>query len=166
MSLDLKTCDCGEPTDRFSGQCAMCETDEGLFEQPTHPEQTKQPVADERDSVESQILDRYSVHPTGRGFWPYCVRAGDGQRELYVGHKKKCNEVAAELRNACLDGAFMTRAALSPAEQPGRVVAWRITGAGGLTVTPEYPKWAESDERLKIEALVLASAQQQKGVES
>lgn len=56
--------------------------------------------------------------------------------------------------------------ALSPAEQPGRVVAWRITGAGGLTVTPEYPKWAESDELLKIEALVLASAQQQNGVES
>ena len=35
-------------------------------------------------------------------------------------------------------------------------VAWRVTGAGGLTVTPEYPKWAEDDSRLLIESLYTA----------
>ena len=43
------------------------------------------------------------------------------------------------------------------AEVKGReAVAWRVTGAGGLTVTPEYPKWAEDDSRLLIESLYTA----------
>ncbi|MGY2498626.1 hypothetical protein, partial [Klebsiella pneumoniae] len=66
--------------------------------------------AGEREAVEQQIVGRYTVHPTGRGFWPYCVRAGDGERELFVGHKRKCEEVAAALQVACLDGAFMQSA--------------------------------------------------------
>jgi hypothetical protein len=67
-------------------------------------------TSEERDSyelVESRIKVRYRVEPTGRGFWPYCVRAGDGTKELFVGHKRKCDEVAAALTAACLDGAFM-----------------------------------------------------------
>lgn len=32
-------------------------------------------------------------------------------------------------------------------------VAWRVTGAGGLTVTPQYPSWAEDDSRLLITPL-------------
>ena len=43
--------------------------------------------------------------------------------------------------------------ALKAQQEP---VAWRVTGAGGLTVTPEYPKWAEDDSRLLIESLYTA----------
>ena len=40
----------------------------------------------------------------------------------------------------------------------GEPVAWRVTGHGGLTVTPEYPRWAtgKGSEGLKVEALVVA----------
>lgn len=44
------------------------------------------------------MSERYRVEQTGKGFWPYCVRAGNGTRDLYVGHKKTCDRVAAELR--------------------------------------------------------------------
>jgi len=47
----------------------------------------------------------------------------------------------------------------APAAQPqGEPVAWRVTGHGGLTVTPEYPRWAtgKGSEGLKVEALVVA----------
>ncbi|HFE9043781.1 TPA: hypothetical protein ACGATJ_006561, partial [Pseudomonas aeruginosa] len=44
---------------------------------------------------------------TGKGFWPYCVRAGNGTRDLYVGHKKTCDRVAAELTTAFRDGEFV-----------------------------------------------------------
>lgn len=49
---------------------------------------------------------RYRVDPAGRGFWPFCVRAGDGTRELFVGHRKTCERVAAELAVAFEDGKF------------------------------------------------------------
>ena len=39
-------------------------------------------------------------------------------------------------------------------------VAWRVTGAGGLTVTPEQPRWAESDPRLCIEPLMTVAQHQ------
>ncbi|HBO0452649.1 TPA: hypothetical protein L4B12_004396, partial [Pseudomonas aeruginosa] len=39
--------------------------------------------------------------------WPYCVRAGNGTRDLYVGHKKTCDRVAAELTTAFRDGEFV-----------------------------------------------------------
>ena len=45
-------------------------------------------------------VPRYRVEKTGRGFWPYCVRAGDGTREVFVGHQKQCAVVAAELETA------------------------------------------------------------------
>lgn len=50
---------------------------------------------------------RYRVEPTGRGFWPFCVRAGDGERELFIGHRKACERVAAELATAFEDGKFV-----------------------------------------------------------
>ena len=48
------------------------------------------------------------------------------------------------------------RAELSALKAQQEPVAWRVTGAGGLTVTPEYPKWAEDDSRLLIESLYTA----------
>lgn len=89
----------------------------------------KSAPAGEREAVEQQIVGRYTVHPTGRGFWPYCVRAGDGERELFVGHKRKCEEVAAELQSACLDGAFMQS-------------VWRRTQAAAVPDIPQ--QWSKS----------------------
>lgn len=48
------------------------------------------------------------------------------------------------------------RAELSALKAQQEPVAWRVTGAGGLTVTPEYPKWADDDSRLLIESLYTA----------
>ena len=70
------------------------------------------PSASQVDAVELEIASGYVVEKrSGGGFWPYCVRAGDGARELFVGHKKACDNVRAALESACLDGAFMARSA-------------------------------------------------------
>lgn len=58
------------------------------------------------------------------------------------------------------------RAELSALKAQQEPVAWRVTGAGGLTVTPEYPKWAEDDSRLLIESLYAAHDKQSGEVKS
>ena len=58
---------------------------------------------------------------------------------------------------AQLNGKLRAELSALKAQQVGQEpVAWRVTGAGGLTVTPEYPKWAEDDSRLLIESLYTA----------
>lgn len=64
---------------------------------------------------------RYRVEKTGYGFWPFCVRAGDGTRELFKGHQKQCMVVAAELETAFEDGKFVADRA--QASQGGEAVA-------------------------------------------
>lgn len=64
-------------------------------------------------------VPRYRVEKTGRGFWPYCVRAGDGTREVFVGHQKQCAVVAAELETAFEDGKFVSYIAPAPAGVDG-----------------------------------------------
>lgn len=71
------------------------------------PAQVKQAEA-ERPEVFG--LERYRVEKTGQGFWPYCVRAGDGTRELFAGHLKQCKRVAAQLATAFEDGKFVAGA--------------------------------------------------------
>ena len=44
-----------------------------------------------------------------------------------------------------------TRAQLP--RQGGEAVAWRVTGRDGLTVTAQYPEWAEADCLLTITPL-------------
>jgi len=74
------------------------------------------PLTDAYDAVCAQIVGRYIVEQRrGGGFWPYCVRAVGGTMELFIGHKTKCEEVAAALQTACLDGAFMMKQAGIPA---------------------------------------------------
>lgn len=76
-------------------------------------------------------VPRYRVEKTGRGFWPYCVRAGDGTREVFVGHQKQCAVVAAELETAFEDGKFVSCIAPSPAGVDGlEVVGVRVTSDG------------------------------------
>lgn len=63
--------------------------------------------------------DRYRVEPTGRWFWPFCVRAGDGKRELFIGHRKACERVAAELATAFEDGKFVVSRDAQPVSAKG-----------------------------------------------
>lgn len=56
---------------------------------------------------------RYRVEKRGRGFWPYCVLAGNGTRELFVGHYSDCQRVASELETAYRDGIFVATARAS-----------------------------------------------------
>lgn len=45
----------------------------------------------------------------------------------------------------------------APAEPVSReAVAWRVTGRGGITVTGQYPEWAEADCLLTITPLYTA----------
>lgn len=53
------------------------------------------------------MTERYRVEPTNAGFWPFLVIAGDGTRELFIGHRKSCYRVAAELTTAFRDGEFV-----------------------------------------------------------
>ena len=53
------------------------------------------------------MTERYRVEPTGCGFWPFRVVAGDGTRELFIGHRNSCERVAAELTTAFRDGEFV-----------------------------------------------------------
>ncbi len=75
------------------------------------------------------MSERYRVEPTGKGFWPYCVRAGNGTRDLYVGHKKTCDRVAAELTTAFRDGEFVGKGTL---RRPSR----RDPGSEGTSQGP------------------------------
>ena len=79
-------------------------------------EQLAARVPDSTDeAVCSKIVGRYVVEKrTGGGFWPYCVRAVGGSRELFIGQKNKCDEVAQALQSACLDGAFMMKESAAP----------------------------------------------------
>uniref|UniRef100_A0AAU8GVP6 Uncharacterized protein n=1 Tax=Pseudomonas phage PACT201 TaxID=3230130 RepID=A0AAU8GVP6_9VIRU len=52
---------------------------------------------------DSAMSERYRVEQTGKGFWPYCVRAGNGTRDLYVGHKKTCDRSCGGTDN-CVQG--------------------------------------------------------------
>lgn len=69
-------------------------------------------------AVETTGEQRYRVEPRGKGFWPYCVKAGDGERELYFGHKKDCDRVSAELATAFEDGKYIAALSAQQSAQP------------------------------------------------
>lgn len=73
-------------------------------------------IIEQGDAREAVVgHERYRVEKTKGGFWPNCVRAGDGTRELFVGHAKQCEVVAAELACAFEDGKYIaSRAAPEP----------------------------------------------------
>lgn len=64
-------------------------------------------LPDTYGSVEEQIVERYRVSKTQGGFWPSCVKAGDGNMDVFVGSTKQAENVRQALRTACLDGAFI-----------------------------------------------------------
>ncbi|HCF2674855.1 TPA: hypothetical protein NIB13_003509 [Pseudomonas aeruginosa] len=77
-------------------------------------------------------LERYRVEKTGKGFWPYCVRAGDGTRELFVGHLKQCQRVATELATAFEDGKFIAA--------PGSSAQHSVPEVSGIGRDFAYPR--------------------------
>lgn len=78
---------------------------------------------------------RYRVEKTGYGFWPYCVRAGDGTRELFKGHQKQCMVVAAELETAFEDGKFVAERAILPSQGGEAVEVVAYIDDGGALYT-------------------------------
>lgn len=63
--------------------------------------------SDAFDAVSQKIVQRYRVEKTNGGFWPCCVKAGDGTMDIFVGSRKQAERVRQALQTACLDGAFM-----------------------------------------------------------
>jgi hypothetical protein len=115
-----------EPTDTFTAVDMATAAAQGFRDGQAAVEQA--PAQDERHSGPA----RYIVAPTGRGFWPFCVRSGDGTRELFVGHRKECERVAAELAVAFEDGKFV---ATRPAQTEQHPVAHRLVNAEGEVMT-------------------------------
>lgn len=64
-------------------------------------------LPDTYGSVDEQIVERYRVGKTQGGFWPSCVKAGDGNMDVFVGSTKQAENVRQALQTACLDGAFI-----------------------------------------------------------
>lgn len=103
---------------------------------------------------------RYRVEKTGYGFWPYCVRAGDGTRELFKGYEKQCILVARELQTAFRDGEFIAARASLPVD--------------GVVVPIEFLKlinalgWVGPSEQIEkaceqLDALLASHEQQENG---
>jgi len=86
-------------------------------------------VVDEKPPAREQEAEptgseRYRVEKTISGFWPYCIKAGDGERILYLGHKKACDRVAAELACAFEDGKFVAKRSLQEHQAQVRTSEW------------------------------------------
>jgi len=101
--------------------------------EPDHVEDMRAMAEPAPAQTEQEIIgvDRYRVEPTGRGFWPFCVRAGSGERELFIGHRKTCEQVAAELATAFEDGKFVAALPAQTEQQPGQSeeLAWKVLEA-------------------------------------
>ena len=92
-------------------------------------EQTPTKVPYPHEQMDAIAAARYIVSESGPDtLWPYAVRVGDGEQEIYRGRKADCENVARKLAGAFLDGGWMLRdliaAALStpPAVPPG----WKL----------------------------------------
>lgn len=74
-------------------------------------------------------LNRYRTEPTDSNIWGWCVRAGDGERELYKGRKSDCDAVARKLIGAFLDGAWLVNEKLNaapPAQAVSVPEGWKL----------------------------------------
>lgn len=70
------------------------------------------------EQMDAIAAERYKVLPTNAGFWPFCVKAGDGERELFKGHRNSCIAVAGQLTTAFQDGGFAATAMLASPQPP------------------------------------------------
>ncbi|KSD80022.1 hypothetical protein ACM75N_11235 [Pseudomonas paraeruginosa] len=83
------------------------------------------------------MSERYRVEQTGKGFWPYCVRAGNGTRDLYVGHKKTCDRVAAELTTAFRDGEFVGKGLYDALAAEAQALREEVAALRARVVVPD-----------------------------
>ena len=99
---------------------------------------------------------RKATDSTLDGYLAAGISAADAERD----EAKRQVAALRQHKTDYMEAAEVTRKALeselSALKAQQEPVAWRVTGAGGLTVTPEYPKWAEDDSRLLIESLYTA----------
>lgn len=74
------------------------------------------------DQMDAIALARFKVQPTTSGYWGWCVKAGDGDAELYKGHKSDCELVARRMLGAFLDGGHkaLELLAAQPTAQPSQ----------------------------------------------
>lgn len=90
------------------------------------------------EQMDAIAVKRYKVLPTNAGFWPFCVTAGDGERQLYKGHRNSCEAVARQLTGAFLDGGFAAAAMLAAPQPP--------KPAGAVPLPEEMPLPAFREE--------------------
>lgn len=64
-------------------------------------------AADIFDRLDVIALQRFKVEPSDSNIWGWCVKAGDGDQELYKGRKSDCEAVARRLIGAFLDGTLV-----------------------------------------------------------
>ncbi len=104
----------GYPTDKT--RCLLC------------PRRAAADVEGLAEELDMMAAERFKVVPTSSGFWPYSVRAGDGEQELYKGHKRDCEIVARRMTGAFLDGADVAARHLSrPVVDEAMVESLRLT---------------------------------------
>ncbi len=107
--------------------------------------------AEEKLRQQGSIIDHLTLEAQGE--------TRMGEPHIAQGQQVEWRTTAVMLEQANAGLAQLNgklRAELSALKAQQEPVAWRVTGAGGLTVTPEYPKWAEDDSRLLIESLYTA----------
>ncbi|EOG8377970.1 hypothetical protein [Pseudomonas aeruginosa] len=116
------------------------------------------------------MSERYRVEQTGKGFWPYCVRAGNGTRDLYVGHKKTCDRVAAELTTAFRDGEFVGKGLYDALADEAQALREEVAEYEALCnrqaellsqsivairgPEPELTRWGYADLPLRVKTIV------------
>lgn len=100
--------------------------------QPAEPAQPapQAGVVESQDQMDAIALARFKVLPTTSGYWGWCIKAGDGEAELYKGHKSDCELVARRMVGAFLDGGHKALGLLAahPTEQPSQDAAWQKIG--------------------------------------
>lgn len=70
-------------------------------------QQSPAPLTDEQ--IDAMAIARYTVVPKPHTGFRYGVKVGDGESFCYEGHRSECETVAARMRVAFLDGAYVAR---------------------------------------------------------
>lgn len=61
------------------------------------------------EQLDAIAVERYTVVPNPDKVFGYAVHAGNGRGACYRGHRTECESVAARMRTAFLDGAYVAR---------------------------------------------------------
>lgn len=107
---------------------------------------------DLRAQLDALAAGRYKVTPTNAGFWPFAVKAGDGEQELYKGYRNTCDAVARKLTGAFLDGGFAAAALIrtSTLQKESSVTIEHTDTASAAAQSPgpteeAFERWYETE---------------------